>query len=52
MLLKLNNYDDVYATFKWHITECYNISSDKIDKELYSNKTAIFNVLDKGKIKK
>ena len=52
MLLKLNNYDDLYSTFKWNIPEYYNIASDTVDKVLYKNRTALFNILNNGKIEK
>ena len=52
MLLKLNNYDDLYSTFRWNIPEFYNIASDTVDKEAFSNRTALLNVLDDGKIEK
>ncbi len=52
MLLRLNNYDDLYSRFKWNIPELYNIASDTVDKEFYSNRTALINFLDNGKVEK
>ena len=51
MLLKLNNYDDLYSTFKWNIPEYYNIASDTVDKVVYKNRTALFNILNNVKLK-
>ena len=52
MLLKLNNYDELYSTFKWYIPEFYNIASDTVDKQSYSNRVALLNFLDSGQLEK
>ena len=52
MLLKLNNYDELYSTFKWSIPEFYNIASDTVDKQSYSNRVALLNFLDSGELEK
>ena len=52
MLLKLNNYDELYSTFKWSIPEFYNIASDTVDKQSYSNRLALLNFLDSGELEK
>ena len=49
MLLKSNNYDDLYLNFRWNIPEFYNIASGTIDKIEYSNRTALINILQNGK---
>ena len=49
MLLKSNNYDDLYLNFRWNIPEFYNIASGTIDKIEYSNRAALINILNDGK---
>jgi len=50
MLSRLNNYDDLYRTFKWNIPEYYNIASDTVDREEYQKRTALINILGNGKV--
>ena len=52
MLLKLNNYDELYSTFKWSIPEFYNIASDTVDNQSYSNRLALLNFSDNGELEK
>ena len=49
MLLRSDNYDDLYLNFRWNIPEFYNIASGTIDKIEYSNRTALINILQDGK---
>ena len=48
MLLRSDNYDDLYLNFRWNIPEFYNIASGTIDKIEYSNRTALINILQDG----
>ena len=50
MLLKSNNYDHLYKSFKWNIPSYFNIATSTIDKKEYQNRTALIDVLDNGKI--
>ena len=46
MLLKSNNYDHLYKSFKWNIPSYFNIATSTIDKKEYQNRTALIDVLD------
>ena len=48
MLLKSNNYDHLYKSFKWNIPSYFNIATSTIDKKEYQNRTALIDVLDNG----
>ena len=50
MLKKLNNFEELYLTFKWNIPEFYNIASDTVDQDNYQNRIALINFLQDGKI--
>ena len=50
MLLKSNNYEHLYKSFKWKIPSYFNIAKSTIDKKEYQNRTALIDVLDNGKI--
>ena len=52
MLQKLNNFEELYLTFKWNIPEFYNIAFDTVDKDNYQNRIALINFLQEGKIEK
>mgnify|MGYP000187841493 CR=1 FL=1 len=48
MLLRSDNYENLYLNFRWNIPEFYNIASGTIDKIEYSDRTALINILQDG----
>ena len=48
MLLRSNNYDDLYSNFRWEIPKFYNIAADTIDKHEFSHRIALINFLSDG----
>jgi len=48
MLLRSNNYDDLYSNFRWEIPKFYNIAADTIDKNEFSHRIALINFLSDG----
>ncbi len=50
MLKKLNNFEELFLSFKWNIPEFYNIASDTVDQDIYQNRIALINFLQDGKI--
>ena len=49
MLLRSNNYDDLYSNFRWEIPKFYNIAADTIDKNEFSHRIALINFLSDGR---
>ena len=50
MIPRINEYDKLYNNFNFKIPEFYNIASYTVDRVLYNNRTALFNILNNGKI--
>jgi acetyl-CoA synthetase len=50
MLIKTNNYENLYNNFRWSIPSYYNIAKSTIDKQEYQNRTALIHASNNGKI--